>query len=294
MDRSDRTLDIAVVVPVYNDEAQVADAVRSVLAIAGVRELIVVDDGSGDRSAEVARRAAAGDERLVVHTQSNAGPAAARNTGARLASAEYLIFLDSDDVLLSSAVETFRLGLAQRRTRAALVRAGASIIATDGSERIRFPVPHDGPFPRGAPLTGSWMVARTLYLEVGGSLAEIRYGENTDVLLRIQLELARRGDQPAFVMAPTVCYRPRHVSNDPKIWLNRLNSAQVSLERYPLEYAADPEMHFNTLSIASEMARRLGHRREAARFALRAVKVRPGQPKAWLRLGRALVLVTGR
>lgn len=86
---------VSVIMPVYNGERYLADAVESVLAqTGGPVELIVVDDGSTDRSAEIAR--AFGAAVRYVY-QDNAGQSAARNRGIQLAQAPFLAFLDDDD-----------------------------------------------------------------------------------------------------------------------------------------------------------------------------------------------------
>jgi glycosyltransferase involved in cell wall biosynthesis len=88
---------ISVVIPVYNAEAYLAQALESAARQTYPRiEVLVIDDGSTDRSAEVARGHP--DSRIRVARQPNEGPAAARNHGVRLARGDFLAFLDADDV----------------------------------------------------------------------------------------------------------------------------------------------------------------------------------------------------
>lgn len=85
----------SVIIPVYNGAATLARAVDSVLAQHWpVHEVIIVDDGSTDATAAVAR--GYGDRVRYVR-QDNAGVSAARNQGARLATGDWLAFLDADD-----------------------------------------------------------------------------------------------------------------------------------------------------------------------------------------------------
>jgi len=85
----------SVIIPVYNGAATLARAIESVLGQSRPpSEVIVVDDGSTD---ETARIAAAYDRFIKYVRQPNAGVGAARNAGARIASAEWLAFLDADD-----------------------------------------------------------------------------------------------------------------------------------------------------------------------------------------------------
>lgn len=87
---------ISVVIPVFNAELFLAEAIDSVLAQdTGTFDIIVVDDGSTDDSAAVASRFGAP---VQVIRQANAGPAAARNRGLAAARGEYVAFLDQDDL----------------------------------------------------------------------------------------------------------------------------------------------------------------------------------------------------
>lgn len=83
------------IIPVFNGERYVREAIETVLAQRHAPlDIIVVDDGSTDRTAEAVR---AVDARVRYVRQTNAGPAAARNLGIELARGEYVAFLDCDD-----------------------------------------------------------------------------------------------------------------------------------------------------------------------------------------------------
>ncbi|RVT96747.1 glycosyltransferase family 2 protein [Rhodovarius crocodyli] len=96
----------SVVIPAFQAEATVAVAVRSALLQTEPRlEVILVDDGSSDDTVGRAMAAAGEDRRLTVLRQANAGVAAARNAGLRLARGEYIAFLDADDRWVPQALE---------------------------------------------------------------------------------------------------------------------------------------------------------------------------------------------
>ncbi|MBD2603497.1 glycosyltransferase family 2 protein [Scytonema hofmannii FACHB-248] len=85
---------ISVVIPVYNRERYLSEAIESVLGQTyPAIELIVVDDGSSDRSAEIAQ-----SYPVIYHFQPNGGIGSARNAGIALAKGEFFAFLDSDDI----------------------------------------------------------------------------------------------------------------------------------------------------------------------------------------------------
>lgn len=91
---------ISVIMPVYNVEDYLPQAVESVLGQDYEHlELILIDDGSGDGSGSLCDGYAAADPRVKVIHQKNGGAAAAKNAGLRVAWGEYLSFVDSDDYL---------------------------------------------------------------------------------------------------------------------------------------------------------------------------------------------------
>jgi GT2 family glycosyltransferase len=89
---------VSVIMPAYDAEQYLRKAVDSVLrqAFADL-ELLIIDDGSSDRTVEIARGCASADPRVRVLRQPHAGPGPARNTGFRAATGRLFAFLDSDD-----------------------------------------------------------------------------------------------------------------------------------------------------------------------------------------------------
>jgi GT2 family glycosyltransferase len=99
---------VSVIVPAFNAAPYIDETIASVVSQSlDDWELIVVDDGSTDGSADSADEWARRDARVTLLRQANRGVAAARNAGfaASHAAAEYLLFLDADDCLEGSALE---------------------------------------------------------------------------------------------------------------------------------------------------------------------------------------------
>ena len=92
---------VSVVIPCYNQGCYLGDAVRSASAHAVRVEVIVIDDGSTDHTAAVARSL----PNVLLVRQNNRGLAAARNRGLRAASGDFVVFLDADDRLLAGAID---------------------------------------------------------------------------------------------------------------------------------------------------------------------------------------------
>jgi len=193
----------SVVIPAYNEERLLPRAVRSVLAQTyPPAEIIVVDDGSQDRTGEVARGFGA-PVRCV--RQENKGLPAARNTGIGAARCEFVALLDADDEWLPHHLE-----------RAAAVLAGhaelhwffAGVERRKESGETEFQQSYRGPLKDGAyiedyfraqarePFSNSSVVVlrRRVALELGGFDERIRkYGEDLDMWFRMALHYPQVG-----------------------------------------------------------------------------------------------------
>lgn len=97
---------VSIIVPVYNSHRYIEECISSVLAQTYTHwELLLIDDGSTDRSPEVCRKFGLADERIQIFSQKNQGVSAARNLGIEEAAGEYIFFLDSDDAIHPLLIE---------------------------------------------------------------------------------------------------------------------------------------------------------------------------------------------
>lgn len=97
---------VSIIVPVYNVEKYLSECLDSLLAQTfGDFEIICVNDGSTDSSLDILNEYAAKDNRIRIITQENAGPSKARNNGIDNAIGDYIYFMDSDDILDTTAIE---------------------------------------------------------------------------------------------------------------------------------------------------------------------------------------------
>lgn len=100
---------VSIILPYFNNEKTIEDAILSFTTNAGAHdELICVNDGSDDYSEHIVLSYANRDSRIVSRSQENLGPGAARNTGLKIASRNWVGFLDADDLL---SEEYFRFGV---------------------------------------------------------------------------------------------------------------------------------------------------------------------------------------
>lgn len=201
---------VSAVIPVYNGEAFVSDAVRSVLEqTRPAVECIVVDDGSTDATREIV----AGFRDAVRYLpQSRGGVSRARNRGAHEARGELVAFLDHDDVWLPEKLERQVAALGRRQTMAL---CAMQVIDAHGSPGV---VKRLGP-PRGLVLgmllfsaetvscSSTGLVWRAAFEAMGGFDPGLSMSADWDLLLRTLLE-----GEAAYVDEPLVRYRV-HASN---------------------------------------------------------------------------------
>ena len=178
------------VIPAHNHAKYVADAIRSA-ADQGpvVTEIIVVDDGSTDGTAEAARRK--DDPRLRLLIQPNRGPSSARNTGWRATQAGWIQFLDADDMLAPGAIMAL-LAAAESGHR----RIPFGIQAVYGEDMTGEPVTTSRLAARGGNLleeVGVWyhgsiltaLTPRWVLEELDGFDESVRYGEDHEFAIRV-------------------------------------------------------------------------------------------------------------
>ncbi|MGD9496669.1 MAG: glycosyltransferase family 2 protein [Armatimonadota bacterium] len=182
---------VSALIPAFNAAATIGRALDSVYAQTydGPIEIIVVDDGSTDATAEIVRDRF---PKVTLIRQENCGPAAARNRAAAVASGEFLAMLDADDQWLPEKTQRQLTVLTQEPSIGAVATNGTVV----ASER-RYPWMHTGG-PRLRELSvrelllghrlpiGPSTVCRTqVFHALGGYDRDIRCGEDLDLFCRI-------------------------------------------------------------------------------------------------------------
>lgn len=141
MDTSNPQPLVSVVMPAYNAERYIGEAISSVLSQTYKNwELLILDDCSSDRTAEIAEHFVSCDTRIhLLRNPQNMGVAKTRNRGLTLAQGEWVALLDSDDVWRSDKVEK-QLALAER-SRAELVYTSYELFSSTESKIVDYYIP---------------------------------------------------------------------------------------------------------------------------------------------------------
>jgi glycosyltransferase involved in cell wall biosynthesis len=194
---------VSVIIPVFNREAYLREALDSILKqTRPADEIIVVDDGSTDSSAEVARSYG---ERVRTVSQANQGIGGARNTGIALAKGDLIALLDSDDLWMETKLE--------RQCDALSRNPGLDFVFC---QMIQFSTPEPNQpeqptfnqEPQAACLASGLLARREVFIKTGPYETDLRVGEFISWIGRAQ-ELGLRYD----TLPEILLYRRVHAGN---------------------------------------------------------------------------------
>jgi len=256
----------SVVIPTYNRATLVPAAIRSALEQTfRDLEVIVVDDGSTDGTAEVV--ASVGDGRVRYIPSRHRGVSAARNRGARVARGRYFLFLDSDDRADPRWLESIRSAIGD--SSPGLVFCGMEAWNPGGDLVWRW-VPSPGnPHPDELIVhfeSGAVAYRRDVFAGTAGFCEELRFGENTELGIRLLV----RGCPPSTAFVPDVLVYVRPAGLDVDYTHLRPLSARYMIEHHPGLRHACPRFWASCNAIIGVGAMRAGSPHEARKHFLRA------------------------
>ena len=196
---------VSIIMPAYNMEPYVGDSIRSALAQTyGDFELIVVDDGSKDGTAEIVKGLAQQDGRIHLVQQANRGLAGARNSALRASRGEFFALLDSDD-LWEPEFLAEQLAVMDTRPDVDIVTGNGWYLGGLRHGQLARPYPDTRPDPVLASIIGDeWsvfimsVVRRRVYTTIGPFDEAMRSNEDYDFWLRAALADCHfvRNDRP--------------------------------------------------------------------------------------------------
>lgn len=118
---------VSIIVPVYNAQESLETCVKSILMQSYKNyEIILIDDGSTDNSLSICESLKKKSDKITVLSQNNSGVSAARNNGIKKSKGEYLLFIDADDVVEKTMLETL-----MKKSENDIVISGFKVIGSD-------------------------------------------------------------------------------------------------------------------------------------------------------------------
>jgi glycosyltransferase involved in cell wall biosynthesis len=173
---------ISVIMPAYNGERFIADALRSLQRERDADlDIVVVDDGSTDRTAEIVTAIAAKDARIRLVGGPHRGVAAARNAGLATIRGRFVAFLDCDDVSIAGRLRR-QAGYLARNEGVGLVVGDVFFVRTVSADLE--PSPGSVIRRETALVLGAAMLRRSLFERYGGFDETLVYGEDVDLYMR--------------------------------------------------------------------------------------------------------------
>jgi glycosyltransferase involved in cell wall biosynthesis len=278
---------VSVVIPAFNAAETLAEAIESALAqTREPLEVLVVDDGSTDATAEIAERF--GPPVICIQT-ANSGVSRARNTGIERAAGDYVAFLDADDLWRPEKLERQLDALASQKgaevSTTARIRVDADLNEIERTGVSAFEDPCETLLLESMALgpVSSIIAQRELLRESGGFDARFSQSADWDLMLRLSL---RTGIAP--VDQPLVLYRTTPANMSSNIELLERDTFAV-LDSF---YGADPPARYRALKrrvysnhwlIVSGSYLQVGRPGAALRSLARAIRARPAA--GWKALG---------
>ncbi len=222
---------ISVIIPVYNGDRYIVQAVESALGQTFTNlEIIVVDDGSTDRTQQVLQPYF---DRIRYIYQENQGVAAARNLACQLAQGEFLAFLDADDYFLPSKLEK-QLACFNADPGLDMVQTGWLMVDETGRE-----ISAVKPWQQAPKLDlesfilykcvrpSAMMLRRKWWEKLGGFDSQFPLAEDLDFALR----LAFKGCKTVWLEETLICYR-QHNSNLMSIGFRVMKNIEIVMKKF--------------------------------------------------------------
>lgn len=197
---------VSIIIPSYNQEDYLDEAINSALKQTVSSEIIVIDDGSTDGSLVIAQEyESLGLIKLI--SQVNKGLASARNTGIMNATGDYILPLDADDILRPNCVE--RILEIIEKTDADVVAPSIHCFGVGDVPVILMENPKLEDFKQGNRLAYCSAIKRSVLLEVGGYSPRMDKGWED---LHLWYDLLIRGKKIVTIPEPLVNYRTKATS----------------------------------------------------------------------------------
>lgn len=223
---------ITIIIPTYNREKVIKNAIKSVLNQSYQNfEIVIVDDGSTDSTTQTITKVINQDSRIIyIKHPSNLGSQAARNTGIKSAKGDWITFLDSDDQLLPNSIK-LRLDLALQK-QVKVVHSECYVIYSDNNKLLFGVPPLEGRiYPNllsaPGPVFPALFVLKDAFEKINYLDEKIVAYQEWDTVIRLA-----KYYEFAFVSEPTFNYDCRGTDNISKNLLRSANGYKQIIDKH--------------------------------------------------------------
>ena len=264
-----------IIIPSFNRAHTINKTITSVLEQSFQDwELLIVDDGSTDNTKEILTLILA-DKRIKYIYQDNSGVSAARNKGALMATGEYLVFLDSDDTVSETWLEDY---YTLKDYKYDIIFCNMKIIKPDNTIKLISCLdPYNNRNSKGISIPGTWSIRKNVFIASGMYDEKIKYGENTELRIRLKEEKLNIGliDKFNFIY---------HESSNggSKNHQNKIDSIIYVLDKHKEHYNNKKHVKKVFLQTAAVAAIRLGQHKKAHNLFKEALTENKKDIKLWL------------
>ena len=268
----------SVIIPVFNRASLICATLDTVLQQKCTDfEIIIVDDGSSDDVKNILS-CYLGNRSINYFYQSNLGVSAARNKGASLSNGDYLIFLDSDDLVSENWLSDFSKIISKHNPD--IIYCGINRMKDNVLVEYTDPT---NPFKDGKSfgnvIPGSFCIKKTFFEKIGRYDEQLAYGENTELGFRIKIA----NPIISFINSPNLVYN-LHENSHGKNALNKLNGIIYTINKHPQIFKENKDIKGRFLSIAGVSAVSIKENKRARELFWESWKISPFNLFTLLRL----------
>lgn len=208
-------MEVSVIIPAYNAEEYIQETIESVLnQTKKCKEIIVIDDGSVDKTLDIVRKLQVETECIYMYSQKNSGASVARNFGATKAKTDWLFFLDADDKCDSELLEIYEANINKEFSAIysqfqQIDSQGKKITGLNTGQTLNGVIGFLEMIKRNPIISPSGsLVKRSDFFKLKGFDESIKYVEDVDFWLRLLLS----GRNIEYINQP-LTYIRRHANN---------------------------------------------------------------------------------
>lgn len=241
-------IQFSVIIPTYNREKILCEIIDFVINQTYRQyEIIIIDDGSTDNTYEKIKNKIHSNNYINYYRQENSGVSSARNLGAKKSIGNYLIFLDSDDILIEDALMNFMNAIKNDED---IIHADLAkyIRGSDKLEIIKAQNPYGIGKGKGVYIPGAFCIKKYFFDKIGGYDEKIKFGENTELKFRIDIENPKR----SFTNKPSIIYKDTPLGESKNL-NNKINANNYILQKhqtYFIRYPKVKQLYYQNNAIA--------------------------------------------